>query len=74
MLVAIHAVADLETKLELAEPWVENHPEYVATVQYIRQRDYHRALNKIQRLIVQRLFEVLKANLSGMGLSFFVPN
>lgn len=67
VLVAIRAVSDLEAKLQLLEPWTEGHPEYEATLEYIRERNYHRALDNIQRLVIQRLFEVSRANLSGMG-------
>lgn len=66
-LLAIRAISDLETKLQLSVRWVEDDPEYKATLEYIRLRDYHRALDSIQRLVVQRLFEVARANLSGMG-------
>ncbi|KAF7970980.1 hypothetical protein HWV62_22471 [Athelia sp. TMB] len=66
-LVAIRAVADLEAKLGITTRWTPDHPEYRATVDYMRQRDYHRALDSIQQLVVQRLFELLKANMSGLG-------
>lgn len=67
-LVAIHAVTDLEAKLEITGGrWTHDHPEYIATREYMVQREYHRALDKIQQLVVQRLFELSKANLSGMG-------
>lgn len=71
LLVAIQVVADLEAKLQLTEPWTDNHPEYRVTLDYLQQRDYHRALDKLQRLVVQRLFELSKANLSGMGNNIF---
>lgn len=67
ILVAIRAVSELEAKLELTEPWTPTHPEYKATLEYIHQRDYHHTLDTIQWLVIQRLFEVSKANLSGMG-------
>ncbi|KAF7976603.1 hypothetical protein HWV62_6100 [Athelia sp. TMB] len=67
-LVAIRAVTDLEAKLGITGGrWTVDHPEYIATRQYMQQREYHRALDKIQQLVVQRLFELSKANLSGMG-------
>lgn len=67
-LVAICTVNDLEAKLEITGGrWTHDHPEYIATREYMLQRDYHRALDRIQQLVVQRLFELSKANLSGMG-------
>lgn len=68
VLVAIRSVADLESKLQITEPWTENHPEYKTTFAYLQQRDYHRVLNKLQQLVVQRLFELSKANVMGMGM------
>lgn len=65
--VAIRAVADLETRLLLRHPWTEDTPEYKDTAAYIHQRQYHRALNKLEQLVVQRLFELSKANVVGMG-------
>ncbi|KAF7977125.1 hypothetical protein HWV62_4742 [Athelia sp. TMB] len=67
-LVAIRAVTDLEAKLGLiGARWTHDHPDFVATLEYMRQREYHRALDRIQQLVVQRLFELSKANLSEMG-------
>lgn len=34
---------------------------------YMHQRQYHRALDKLEQLVVQRLFELSKANVMGMG-------
>jgi hypothetical protein len=66
LLVAVQSVESLEAKLQITEPWTENHSEYKATLGYIQQRDYHRILDKIQRL-----FELSKANVMGMGTSIF---
>jgi hypothetical protein len=66
-LVAIRAVADLESRMELVTPWTEDHPEFKATLAYIQQCDYHRLLDKLQQLVVQRLFELSKANMIDLG-------
>ncbi|KAF7976738.1 hypothetical protein HWV62_5710 [Athelia sp. TMB] len=66
-LVAIRAVNDLEAKLGITTRWTPAHLEYRDTINYMRQRDYHRALDSIQQLVVQRLFELSKANMSGLG-------
>ncbi|KAI0083349.1 hypothetical protein BDY19DRAFT_987928 [Irpex rosettiformis] len=67
MTVAIQAVNDLELKLEVAETWTPQHPQYQETLRYIQARRFHRALDKVQRLVVQRLLEMTKANASGMS-------
>lgn len=69
--VAIRSVADIETKLCILVRWDSNHPEFKATAAYMKQRDFHRALDKLQQLVVQRLFELSKANAIAMGKSRF---
>lgn len=67
MTAAIQAVNDLELKLDLQETWTPHHPQYQETLRYMRTRRFHRALDEIQRLVVQRLLEMTKANASGMS-------
>ncbi|KAI0818788.1 hypothetical protein BC629DRAFT_1588119 [Irpex lacteus] len=67
MTVAIQAVNDLELKLDVAETWTPQHPQYQETLRYMHARQFHRALDKIQQLVVQRLLEMTKANASGMS-------
>ncbi len=69
MAFALHAVEDLELKLKLNETWTTKHPKYEETLAYMRKRQFHRALDKVQQLVVQRLFELSKANIAGMGKS-----
>jgi hypothetical protein len=49
-------------------PWTPSSPNYVAAIKYSQNRKYHRALNKVQQLVVQRLFELQKAHMSGVGV------
>lgn len=72
ILIAVRSVADLEAKLEVIIPWTEDSAEYISTLDYIQQRNYHRALDTIQRLVIQRLFEASKANMSEMGQYVFI--
>ncbi|KIP01439.1 hypothetical protein PHLGIDRAFT_40382, partial [Phlebiopsis gigantea 11061_1 CR5-6] len=37
------------------------------TLQYLRERKYHRALHKVQRLVILRLFELSKLNVAKTG-------
>lgn len=50
--------------------WTPATPEYVETLLYISERRYHQALNNLQRLVTQRLFELHRLNLSGVGKFF----
>lgn len=67
MNVAIQAVNDLELKLDVEDTWTPEHPQYQETLRYMRMRRFHRALDTLQRLVVQRLLEMTKANASGMS-------
>jgi len=69
--VSIRAVEDLEGKLNIGQSWTEDDPAYQEAERYLRHRDFHRALDKVQQLVVQRLFEMSKANIAGMGNVFF---
>ncbi|OCH91902.1 hypothetical protein OBBRIDRAFT_727825, partial [Obba rivulosa] len=64
---AYQAVGDLEIKLAVAERWTPEHPKYQETLKFMRHRDFHRALEKVQQLVVQRLLEMSKANMTGLG-------
>ena len=67
LLVSIRAIEDLEGKLNIGQSWTEDDPAYQEAERYLRRRDFHRALDKVQQLVVQRLFEMSKANIAGMG-------
>ncbi len=56
-----------ELQLGLARRWQPEDVEYQETRQYIATRDYQRALGHLQRLVIQRLFELHKLNLSQTG-------
>jgi len=67
LLVSIHAVENLEGKLNIGQPWTEDDLAYQEATRYLCHQDFHRALDRVQQLIVQRLFEMSKANIAGMG-------
>ena len=52
----------------IAKRWTPATPEYTETVRYISERRYHKALNSLQRLVTQQLFELQRLNLSGIGV------
>ncbi|KAH9910445.1 uncharacterized protein BXZ73DRAFT_108989 [Epithele typhae] len=57
-------ITEWEVALELNQSWTPTHPEYQTTLQYISTRKYQQALGRLQRLVVQRLFELHKLNLA----------
>ncbi len=64
LLADIHA---MESALHLRRRWQPEDSEYQATLKYMATRKYQKALGHLQRLVVQRLFELHKLNLSGTG-------
>ena len=63
----LHQVLELEDHMGITKRWTPTTLEYVETVRYISERRYHQALNNLQRLVTQRLFELHRLNLSGVG-------
>ncbi|KAI0323535.1 hypothetical protein GY45DRAFT_1341373, partial [Cubamyces sp. BRFM 1775] len=68
---AIQEVGDLETKLEIDQPWTPSDPRYQEALSRIQYQDFRRALDRVQQLVMQRLLELLKANMSGMAAKYF---
>lgn len=60
-------VCALELQLGIGIRWTPTSPEYVAGLKYIQERKYHRALNKLQKLVTQRLFELQRLNVAQTG-------
>ncbi|KAI0040617.1 hypothetical protein FA95DRAFT_1502561 [Auriscalpium vulgare] len=62
-------VESLENQLGLTgERWSEESEEYRAVKAQMVERKYRRALDELERLIVQRLFELTKLNMAGYKL------
>lgn len=57
----------MEDKLNILARWLPADPDYVAVVAASKERKYKRALDEIERLVVQRLFELTKLNLMSTG-------
>lgn len=47
--------------------WAPGMLEYEKVVKYAQRRKYHLALDRLERLLVQRLFELQKGHLEGTG-------
>lgn len=60
---------ETEVRMGITRRWEPTDPHYIEALKYSRTRDYQRALDHLQKLVVQRLFELQKMNLSGTGES-----
>jgi hypothetical protein len=57
----------VEEHLDIGIRWTVESPEYQQAVEYLQIRHYQLAVDKLEGLVVQRLFELTKANLSQTG-------
>jgi hypothetical protein len=60
-------VIELEVDLGIDRRWDPSSSEYLETLGYMSTRTYQRALEELQRLVIQRLFELHKMNISATG-------
>ncbi|RXW12165.1 hypothetical protein EST38_g13690 [Candolleomyces aberdarensis] len=60
-------VVAMEAKLNITSRWDSSMPEYLNALQYMAERRYRKALDNLERLVVQRLFELHRLNVSGIG-------
>ena len=58
---------DLEGPLDIGEHWTPEDAEYQRAMEYQWVRTYQVAVDKLEGLVVQRLFELTKANVSETG-------
>ncbi|KAF8517056.1 hypothetical protein BU17DRAFT_30209, partial [Hysterangium stoloniferum] len=62
------AVEDLEGKLGIGRRWTPESAEWKLTEEKLAMREYQLALNRLEGLVVSRLFELTKLNQSGIGV------
>ncbi|KAJ7300570.1 hypothetical protein DFH08DRAFT_725213 [Mycena albidolilacea] len=63
----LERVQDLEELLEIEERWTTVSLKWTATVNEIKKRKYHLALDALELLIVEHIFELTKMNQSQTG-------
>ena len=69
-------VEELEEQLgiERADRWTPDQREYVKMLEYSQRRQFIRVVEELENLVVQRLFELSKANLASTGASHILSN
>jgi len=68
--VVSHTVNDREAELGIKSRWTPKSPEYQKIRTEIQLRDYRLALDHLEYLVVQRMFELSKLGMSGVGEPF----
>lgn len=59
----------LEEELDIdpAKPWTRDSEKFKEAYSYLQYRKFHQVLDKLQALLIQRFFEMSKANVAGLG-------
>ncbi len=60
-------VNEIEVRFGIEKRWEPMDEKYLKAVKYIATRTYQRALGRLQRLVIQRLFELHKMNIAQTG-------
>jgi hypothetical protein len=67
-------VFTLEKQLGIVDRWEPGSSEFQHYQEEAQLQDYRIALDELERLVVQRLFELSKLGMSGTGRFFFDPH
>jgi hypothetical protein len=62
------ALTRFEEEHEIATRWTPDCDAYKATQTLLVERSYRRAVDNLERLVVQRLFELTKLGMNGVGM------
>lgn len=68
---AATAIVSLEEALKIDVRWTTASREYQDALARMAERDWRRALDKLELLMVQRMFELAKTHTFGTGTSLF---
>jgi hypothetical protein len=63
----LRVAQDLETRLSIVKCWEPGSPEWQRAGELVSMRRYQRALDHLEGLIVARMFELTKMNMSQTG-------
>jgi hypothetical protein len=58
---------ELALGIDSRDRWSSRSKEYLDTLEYMRKRKYILSLDHLQKLVIQRLFELQKCNLESTG-------
>ncbi|KAJ7858418.1 hypothetical protein B0H13DRAFT_2237590 [Mycena leptocephala] len=64
---AVKSVQEMEEKMVIEVRWTTESQEYKEAAELVATRCYRGAVNKLEELVVKRLFELTKMNMSGTG-------
>lgn len=65
---------EVQLEIKLGERWTPAHPKYQEAVKFLNEKKYLDAVEHLQRLVILRLFELHKLNISQTGEFIYAPN
>ncbi|KAG1880023.1 hypothetical protein F4604DRAFT_1679156 [Suillus subluteus] len=68
LVLEMNVVDDIERRMGITERWQPQDTKYQEGLAYLTNRQFIRAIEQLQGLVVQRLFELAKANIAGMDI------
>lgn len=63
----LQSIHDIEDRLSITERWVPASEEWSATAAMVQRRNYQRALDTLEGLVVARIFELSKMDMPQTG-------
>lgn len=65
---AAEGVRDIEARLGIKDRWSPGDPQWEETAKLVANREYRRAVDALEGLVVSRIFELSKMNRTGTGV------
>lgn len=66
---AVKGVQEMERRMGIETRWIAGSQEWNDAAELVATRRYRCAVDTLEKLVVQRLFELTKTNMSGTGRS-----
>ena len=63
----LEEIVTMEVKMGIDNRWQPSDSRYIDTLKYMADHKYHQALDHLQKLVIQWLFELNRLNLAGTG-------
>jgi hypothetical protein len=70
----LDCIHELERRLNIVEPWIRGSDKWLAAQEKLQKRDFRKALDALEGLVVSRLFELSKMNMSQTGALFDITS
>jgi hypothetical protein len=71
---AVEETQATEARLAIEARWSEGDPAWVEAATLVSKQRYHKAVNRLEELVVKQMFELTKMNMSQTGEYFFIAH